>query len=320
MVEITAVIVVFHYLIQAVTLIQAVDPRACSSVPVSALPPLNLRSIPMPIPRQANSSRRALGAVLFALTFVVACDTTASLAPNSRLWGFITLNALRTTGGEHRVAPSGVFFLGELASIPDARIKPDSCFAPIDYVPPTNNFTGVTYLDAGAALTSVMGGRTDEIPRVSQAGVTTYNLASGTTFAFQPGDSVVVTVPGATGGFPSAQIRAKTAEPLTLLQPIVASTGKPLQLRWSPANDANSALVLSLQFTPAGAGARTREIRCAFVDDGVDSISLAQHLLWAAETNANRTVVASRLRTLILNTGTGVLEFISTYSVPTPRP
>lgn len=272
------------------------------------------------MPRQSSSSRSALSVAAALLVLVVACDTSASLGNNDRLWGFVTLNTLKTTAGEHRLSPTGVFFLGQLSSIPNATIKPDSCFPRINYVAPSNNFTGVTYLDAGASIAAISAGRTNEIPRISQSGSTVYGLPSGTTFAHTPGDSVVVQIPGAAGGFPVAEIRGKSAEAFTLLQPIEPTPGKALQLRWTPATDNNSALVLSLQYTPSGAGAVTQEIRCAFVDDGIDSIPLAQHEPWTLATNVTRAVVASRLRTSIINASTGVLEMISTYSVPTPQP
>jgi hypothetical protein len=255
--------------------------------------------------------------VVALFVLVVACDTSASVGPNQRLWGFVTLAALKTGAGEHRVSPSGSFFLGSLGSIPNATIKPDSCYAPRTYIAPTNLITGVTYLDAGASIAAISGGRTEQIPRTTLSGQTIYSLASGTTVPYQPGDSVVIQIPGATGGFPAAELRGKSAEPLTLLQPIEATPAKPLQLRWNPATDNNSAFVLSLQYTPSS-GTR-QEILCAFVDDGVDSIPLTQHQAWTAATTGNPVAIASRLRTVIVAAGTGVLELISTYSVPTPQ-
>ena len=273
----------------------------------------------MPISRPKRSSRSALVLAAGLLSLVVACDTSTSLGLNERMWGFVSISTIRNTAGEHRISPNGVFFLGQLNSIPNAAFKPDSCFPAIPYVPPSNSFTGVTFLDAGAALTTISGGRTDEIPRISSTASTTYDLPAGTTLAHQPGDSIVIQVPGATGGFPQAELRGRTAEPFTLLQPIEPSTANTMQLRWSPATDNNSALSLSFQYK-ASASAATQEIRCFFVDDGVDSIPLAEHAGWSAASNVSRAVVATRLRTVIMNAPNGgVLELISTYQVPTPQ-
>jgi hypothetical protein len=182
-------------------------------------------------------------------------------------------------------------------------------------VPPVNDFTGVTYLDAGAALAMRIGAVTNDIPRVSGGGTTTYRLDAGTTIPYGSGDSIVVTIPGANGGYPAAEIRGKAAEALTL-QPIAPSTAGAIQLRWNAPADTGSALVLSLRFAPTGTQI-TREIRCAFRDDGVDSIRLAQHQDWSNA--AVRQVVATRLRTVLRNVGDGGLQLISTYSDPIPQ-
>jgi hypothetical protein len=271
----------------------------------------------MQLPRQLS---RRLGVVGMAvLTAVIAsCDTSLSFRPNELVWGFVTVAAQRTTAGETRTSPTGVFFRGEVSSVPNAAVRPDSCFPSQTYIPPTNSFSGVTYLDAGASLSVSLGSRTDEIPRVSASGVTNYNLATGTTLPYRPGDSIVVRIPGATGGYPNVELRAKTAEAF-VLQPLVPPASGYLQLRWTAATDTNSALILQLLYAPAGgSGAISREIRCAFRDDGIDSIPLLQYQDWAASGNLKREVVANRLRTLLRNVSGGAIQFISTYQVPTP--
>ncbi len=187
-----------------------------------------------------------------------------------------------------------------------------------DYTPPTQGgITGVTYLDAGTSISAKIGAVTTEIPR-SNAAVTSYALPAGTTISYNPGDSAIITVPGVAGGFPSAEIRSRTSEPFTI-GAITPST-TPIPLTWTAATDNNSALLVSLQYTPSGASAKTQEIRCAFTDDGVDSIPLRQHQAWSASTNVNRAVVVTRLRTAIQQIDGGVLEVISTYQLPTPTP
>jgi hypothetical protein len=76
---------------------------------------------------------------------------------------------------------------------------------------------------------------------------------------------------------------------------------------------------MSLQYVPANSTTRM-EIRCAFVDDGVDSIPARFHDLWSNSNNTSRSVVVSRLRTLIAALGDGAFELISTYTIPTPTP
>lgn len=261
----------------------------------------------------------SLSAFGVATLATASCDTSLSFRPNELLWGFVTVSALQDGGGALRTAPTAVFFRGEVTSIPNSGLRPDSCFPANTYVPPVNDFGGVLYLDAGPSVSVKIGATTNDIPRVSGGGTTTYKLGAGSTVAYGSGDSVVVQIPGATGGYPAAQIRGKLAEAFTL-DPIAPTTSAPLQLKWTPPSDTGSSLVLSLQYAPAGgSGQITREIRCAFKDDGDASIVVAQHRPWSDSTNLLRQVVATRLRTVLLNVGDGGLQLISTFSRPTPQ-
>lgn len=273
----------------------------------------------MSSPRPSRSVARGLVALLAGVALVTACDTTGSFSPSQQRWGFVYLNALRTNAGEDRLEANAHFFRGSVSSVPDARLRPDSCFLVGDYVPPSNSaITGVTYLDAGTNITMTIGGTATPVPRSSTAGAPTYGLSGGTAVSYHPGDSAIVTIPGAAGGFPAAEIRGRTAEAFTM--GAIAPSTQTIPLTWSAATDNNSAMLVSLQYTPAGTNARTQEIRCAFTDDGVDSIPVRQHQAWSATTNVNRNVVVTRLRTSILFVEGGAMELISTYQTPTPAP
>ena len=135
----------------------------------------------MPFPRPPLRSRLGLLAVGAATAFIAACDTSSSFSPDDRLWSFVTINALRNDAGEHRTAPTAYFFRGAVSSIPNAAIKPDSCFPIEPFVAPTPGFGNVTYLDAGAAVTTTIGGVATELPRVQASGTLSYNLGLGQT-------------------------------------------------------------------------------------------------------------------------------------------
>lgn len=263
--------------------------------------------------------RLALLAVGGATLFVASCDTSLSFQPNELLWGFITVSAREDASGALRTSPTAVFFRGEVTTIPNSGLRPDSCFPADAYVPPINSFPGVAYLDAGPSVSLRIGAQTSEIPRVSAGGTTNYTLGAGNTVPYGPGDSIVMTIPGANGGYPAAEIRGEAPEALTL-QPIAPSTTAAIQLSWNAPADTGSSLIVSLQFAPAGGnGEITREIRCSFNDDGIDSISLAEHQAWSAASNLQRQVVATRLRTFLRNVGDGGLQLISTYQHPIPK-
>lgn len=273
----------------------------------------------MPLSR-SFSRRLALVGVLGAAAAISSCDTALSFRPEERLWGFVNANATKTSAGDLRVAPTGVFFRGVVSQLPNAAFRPDSCDPARAYTPSTNTLTGVRYLDAGESVGLTLGGSSSTIPRISNSGVTTYQLAAGSTLGYRPGDSVVFRVPGATGGYPAVELRGKTAEALTV-QPLTPPTTGYMQFRWGAASDTNSAIFLQLLWAPAGgSGALSREIRCAFRDDGVDSISLGQYQEWATATNVKREVVVTRLRTILKEVSGGAIHFISTFQVPTPTP
>ncbi len=149
-------------------------------------------------------------------TFVVvvlalgACESTLSIQQNNQTWGFLQTGALEITSGVYATLPNGQFFRGTVTSIPDARVKPDSC---VELQLTTQNPLQVTFLDAGSFITTQFGARVDTIPRVTSVSRTTYEVT--TARPYRPGDSLIVRVPGVAGGFPAAEIRAKTAEAFT---------------------------------------------------------------------------------------------------------
>ncbi len=254
--------------------------------------------------------------VLGGTALVAACDTTVSFRPNELLWGFITVAAQQDQASQLRTTPNAVFFRGEVSTLPSSSQRPDSCFPAQNYNPPSNSFAGVTYLDAGPTVSVSMGGRSDDLVRQSASGVTAYNLASGT-IPYRPGDSAIVRVPGVAGGYPAVEVRAKTAEAFTLQNPVAPAAGA-LPLRWTAATDTNSSMIVQLIWTPSGSS-QPREVRCAFRDDGIDSIPRTSFALWADPGNTRQEIIAIRLRTLLRNISGGAVQFTSTFQVPTPR-
>lgn len=254
-------------------------------------------------------------AAFVALTAVfLACESTLSVPGSNRTWGFIQHSASARTEGVYVTSPKGEFFRGALSSIPDARVRPDSCIEL--FITPTNPLE-VTYIDAGASIVTQFGSRSDTIPRVTSASKLSYEVSSPR--AYQPGESLIVRIPGAAGGFPAAEIRAKTAEAFTLDTLNIRPSPAAVQLRWTPASDQNSALLAEFRYSSSGGTTFNQLIRCAFVDDGADSIPFRVLQPWIGQSGASRSVTYTRLRTQINPIVDGFLEVISTFSVPTPR-
>lgn len=252
-------------------------------------------------------------AVVGAALAVTACESTLDIGDNSLTWGFIQTSAQRTPGGTYVTSANGQFFRGLLSTIPDAQSKPDTC---VELLITPQNPLQVTFLDAGSSITTQFGARVDTLPRVSAGSQTTYELPAPR--SYQPGDSLIVRIPGAVGGFPAAEIRAKTAEAFTLDSLTINPAPAAVQLRWTPSSDPNSAMVVEFRYSSTGGTNFNQLIRCAFRDDGADSVLFSVIQPWAGQSESSRSATFTRLRTTINPIIDGFLEVISTFAVPTP--
>lgn len=246
---------------------------------------------------------------------VVACDNGLSGVGTQQTWGFVTIAATKATDGSHHAQAEGLFFKGILSAVPNASFTVDTCADGALTI--GNNLVGVTYLDAGAAVTTSFAGVPSTLDRTTTTEGIAYQPTNGT-IPYTPGDSVVVTVPGVSGGYPSGTIRAKTAEAFTFSNVDVPAGTETIQLNWPTPQDPNSAIVVSLRYsTTANPGVLSRNVLCTFVDDGADSIPFRWHRPWSSS-QGDRAVVVTRLRTNYVAAGEGNLGVISTYQVPTP--
>jgi hypothetical protein len=252
---------------------------------------------------------------VMATAFIVACDNALEGISSQGTWGFVTVAATKNTTGAHFANAEGLFFSGNLAAVPNADFTSDTCADGI--LSEGNNLSGVTYLDAGPTVSATVGGVARTLDRQTNSNGIVYHPA--TPFSYNPGDSIVVTVPGVSGGFPGGTIRGKTAEPFSFPTDIPIPPGtSAIQLQWTAPSDPRSAMIVSLRYaTAANPSVVTRNILCTFVDDGVDSIPFRWHQNWSTSTGV-RSVVATRLRTNYVGTGDANLGVISTYQVPTP--
>jgi len=262
--------------------------------------------------RQVRSPSRWIWILpVVATAFIAGCDTALEAINTQGTWGFLTVSAQKSATGAHFADAEGLFFKGNLAAVPNADFTNDTCADVV--LSEGNNLVGVTYLDAGPNVATSLG----TLDRTTTAEGIAYLPASP--LGFTPGDSIVVTVTGVSGGFPGGSIRAKTAEAFMFPTdiPIPAGT-EAIQLTWDGPQDPRSAMIVSLRYeTVTNPGVLTRNVLCTFIDDGVDSIPFRWHQNWSSSSGA-RAVVATRLRTNYVAAGDGNLGVISTYQVPTP--
>jgi hypothetical protein len=271
------------------------------------------------MPHSLKSPSRWLWTVpALAAAVVVACDSGFTDVTPDQHWGFVNVTASRAANGQHYTSPDAFFFFGTVSAVPNAQLVVDSC-SPATFTS-GNTLQDVTYLDAGSPVTTLLGARLDTLPRNVGTAGTTYKKPAGAEIPYTPGDSIVVSVPGSVGGFPAAEIRARTAEAFAV-EPVAMPTGtNAIQLRWTRSTDFNSAMIVSLRYSaPGSSGQLNRQILCAFTDDGVDSITFRQYEPWLTNNGLLSDLYLTRLRTVFQAVPDGLLEVISTYQVPTPE-
>lgn len=265
--------------------------------------------------RTQSPSRWIWTAPLAAALVAVACDNSLEGVGLRRTWGFVVMDASKNASGDHFTDPEGLFFLGNLAAVPISEVVQDTC-ADGGYSGDDNNLSGVTYLDAGPSITAMMGGVTNTLERVTTIDGLAYQSALGA-FQFNPGDSILITVPGTAQGFPGGSVKAKTAEPFAFPSVDIPSGTESIQLNWTAPQAPGSSIVVSLRYVSGTASEFNRQVLCTFIDDGVDSIPFRWHQNWSSS-SGNTAVVATRLRTGYVAIGDANLGVVSTYQVPTP--
>lgn len=265
--------------------------------------------------RSSSPSRWTWLISLTATAFVAACDTSLEGFNQEQTWGFVTLAANKSSTGAHFADAEGLFFKGNLASVPNAEFTTaDTCTDAL--LSEGNNLGGVTYLDAGPTVATTIGGAAGTLDRTTTSSGIAYLPPSP--IAYTPGDSIFINVTGAAGGFPAGSIRAKTAEAFTISDVEVPAGTDSIPITWTPSEDPRSRLVVSLRYaTSTSPTVLSRNVVCTFTDDGVGSIPFRHHERWSTSTGVTG-VVATRLRTSYVVAGEGNLGVISTYQVPTP--
>jgi hypothetical protein len=91
-----------------------------------------------------------------ATAFIVACDNALEGINIQQTWGFVTVSAAKSATGAHFADAEGIFFKGNLSSVPNADFTVvDTCADVL--LTGGNNLVGVTYLDAGPNVATTLG-------------------------------------------------------------------------------------------------------------------------------------------------------------------
>ena len=259
--------------------------------------------------RRGEPSRGWLvaGVVLFA---GVACHN--ELGPFvPRDWGLITLDNQRVDGGDY-VRPQALFYSSLASPTLSGRGAADGCGR--HAYPSSSSVESIEEIPAGESVTITVAGTEHSLVPTTIGSRRPYSLpAPG--IRYQPGDSVLLEIPGAADGFPQMTIRGRTAEPFTL-GPIDTTFDASGPVTWSPAGDDSSRMVLSMQYhedTRPGTGVNS-QVFCTFRDDGTGTVPEALLRGWTNSTGARR-VQAVRWRSAVETEGDAVLYLVSTFTV-----
>lgn len=250
-------------------------------------------------PQPTSASRavlaRRVAAVLLSVS--AAALVTGCLSPdgfeNNNRYGSITIESTGAESGRVLATAVASFFRGNELELPTSVISSDNC-GTFNFV--TEAFTPGN-LAAGAEVqlrvgsTSYVMAESPQVPRL-------YVLSGQQSFSYAAGDSVRVTVPGVTGGFPAAQIALRLAEPVALGPVTAGEINQDLPVSWTSTGDANSSVIISLRYTTSQTTTVPNvQVLCIVRDNGGYAIPAAQLGNYYASNPASRELNVLRWRT-----------------------
>jgi hypothetical protein len=256
--------------------------------------------------------RKALFLLVSPVT-LAACNDSLEV-PGPRPFGIVQL----ITASGPNASPTqieAVFYRGTSASIPDSRTANDQCVDTFYSAPTTTPVPNT--VSAGDALSLVLGSSTVSVPKIEGSTGISYGVTAGSV-SFTPGVQANLSIPGQIDGFPAAQSQVKTAEAFTPAPVPIKGVGNVIDVSWSPAGDAESAMLVSLRYSSAGQSTVNRQVFCAFRDnDGTGEIDQDALTGWTQTNITARQVVFTRYRTktTVFPAGNSVLYLASSHIV-----
>ena len=229
------------------------------------------------------------------LLVLTAC--LSDLPPTDRL-GFVTLQAV-DNGGTPVVRGQAVFY--RTSGLQFLPLQPQACGL-YGYQPPTSGGSAGRTLNAGPQVSFTVAGFSENAIPAPNATYPVYNFPAGTYLDFSAGDSVLVNIPGATGGFEPMSGKVRLAEAFTAgaIPAFVPNTD--MELTWSAPPAAGSLMLVSLRYNATlGAAQPNVEISCAFADDGTGTIPSTYANGWGTAEPASRQYTFTRVREAVVS-------------------
>jgi hypothetical protein len=255
----------------------------------------------------------AVAAVLLATT---ACLDSLT-PPNGRL-GVIYLDAYES-GPDYVLKPTGYFFEQTVSAFTTGNL--DTCFVALP--PAINQPIPQNTMSVGDQITLLHDGGSEVLDIEDLGGFFWYESGLASGFAFTPGDTIDVSIPGNGGNYPPVNLSVRTAETFTHGAVPVPAEGVNIDLTWDAAPEPGSAMQFNLLYaTPASqTGTYNQQVYCRLVDDGSHTIGAPLLNGWRTAFNDLREARAERLRYNVLDVDSRTkVVLLSTFMVPTPTP
>ncbi len=250
-----------------------------------------------------NRFRRTLAYVVAAVVALPAASSCLHLTEAAQLpvykFGAISLRARSGPGSTALANSTAIFFEAYSAGVPDSKNQLNTCaFSTVDTT--TQVVTGVT--KAGTAVSLLFGAGTSTTTVPLNYDSTFKRYASAATTTYKSGDSVRVSIPGETGGFPNSTIAVRLAEPLLPGVVTLPAAGQPMSITWNASADTTTAIIISLKYAnPATSTYANQQILCALKDDGDQTIPAEAMAVVLASPAALRSLLLTRWRTQLVN-------------------
>lgn len=254
-------------------------------------------------------------APLAALVLATGACIDPLEAPDGR---FGTVN-VRTVGNgvdSYALVPEAAFY-GETNTTIGSFVG-DTCV--IAAYSATQQGSFAQSLNAGDQVILNISGRTDSLRPIANSSIRYYTLGANGVIPFIPGDTLRVTVPGATPGYPAATAQLRTAEPFTHDPIGVPEANQDITVTWTPAPAPGSQMTVSLRYANSfSPGPLNEQAFCSFTDDGSGTIRADFLNGWRTALNDSRETRLNRLRTTeVLVDPRTRLAVISTFGRPLP--
>jgi hypothetical protein len=259
--------------------------------------------------------RLRIPALLAVVVLASACLETLE-APDGR-FGNITVPTFDAGGGNYVLKAEAAFFDNTDASYTNPAN--DTCIV-TGYNPNPGGLSGGSFLlRAGEHLLTTIGGRTDTLGLIPGLAVPYYRTTLTSGVPFVPGDTLQVSIPGETPGFPASAIFVRTAEVFTHDAVGVPPAGESQDVVWSPPPVGGSVMTVSLRYNNnfSTDTLPNEQVFCSFIDDGAAVIPTGYLSGWRGgpENSRSTRLVRVRSRQIDIDSRTR-LAIISTFARP----